>query len=57
MINPKEKFKNSLLNIVSNFEEETGVEIKNIHFERINTSKLHSWLDISQIIKIQFDLK
>jgi hypothetical protein len=37
-MNPKEKFLEEFIALVGKFENETGVEIDNIRFERINTS-------------------
>ncbi len=55
--NPKEKFLNLLLNIVFNFEKETGVEINNICFNRADTTQTGDLCLKSLITEIQMEMK
>jgi len=57
MKNPKEKFLNLLSNIVQNFEEETGCEINNIHFERISTAEKGDFLHKTIITDTDLEIK
>lgn len=55
--NPKEKFLNLLLNIVSNFEEETGTDIHNIHFKRVIDKEIGEFYSPSLITDIEMEIK
>lgn len=55
--NPKDKFLNLLSNIVFNFEEETGVEIKNIHFDRAKRQGIGQISSSSLIYKIRMEIR
>ena len=55
---PREKFTNRLLDIVSDFEKETGVEIHSIDFPmRIHTDVIGEFGIKSRIAEIEFKLK
>ena len=55
--NPKYKFLQRLSNIVQEFEEETGTEIHNIHFERYGRKTEDYLLQISQVTNIEMEIK
>jgi len=55
-MNLKEKFAKELLNIVNDFEKETGVNIKNINFERVNTTRVDRPFQESTISQIEMKM-
>jgi hypothetical protein len=57
-LNPKEKFLNGLVTFVGKFEQETGVEIKNIDFKRIDdTAFLGGVTEETIITKIELEMR
>jgi hypothetical protein len=56
-LNPKEKFLNGLVIFVGKFEQETGVEIKNICFERLNTAFPGGVTEETTITKIELEMR
>ena len=56
-MNPKEKFLKEFIALVGKFENETGVEIDNIRFERINTSTKGTITEETTITKIELEMR
>ena len=57
-MNLKEQFVKRLLALVCDFEKETGVEIKNIHFKRVDTTDIgNTILDKSEIVRIELEMQ
>jgi hypothetical protein len=56
-MNPKEKFLKELVTLIRKFEQETGVEIKNIGFERINTASPGNVIEETTITKIGLEMR
>ena len=54
MMNPKEKFLASFYTVLSNFEDETGVEIHEIKIKRVDVSSVSD--AIRKTRPIQYDL-
>jgi hypothetical protein len=56
-LNPKERFLEKFITLVGKFEQETGAEIKNIGFERLNTTFPGNVTEETTITKIELEMR
>ena len=56
-MNPKKKFLKELMTLVGKFESETGVEINNIDFKRINITLRGAVTEETMTTKIELEMR